>query len=147
MITITKPVAIVVIVFIFNILIFSSCKKEIVTQNPPVQIPPIQNKPPVANAGSDQIIILPKDSVELTGGGTDADGIIVSYEWTKLSGPSQFTFLSNNSAITKVIKLVEGRYEFELKVTDNGGFYHRDIVAVIVLDPTNPDPCYGCWDY
>jgi hypothetical protein len=137
-------------VLFITAVIFTSCKKETATQTlptPPVQNPPIQNKPPVANAGSDQIIILPKDSVELTGGGTDADGIIVSYEWTKLSGPSQFTFLSNNSAITKVIKLVEGRYEFELKVTDNGGFYHRDIVAVIVMDPTNPDPCYGCWDY
>ena len=129
------------------IILFTSCKKEIATQNPPVLYLLIQNKPPIANAGSDHMIILPKDSVELTGSGTDADGIIVSYEWTKLSGPSQFTFLSNNSTITKVIKLVEGRYEFELKVTDNGGFYHRDIVAVIVLDPTNPNPCYGCWDY
>jgi len=131
-----------IIVTIFATLIFSSCKKDTATQNPPVQNPPIQNKPPVANAGSDQIIILPKDSVELTGSGTDADGIIVSYEWTKLKGPSQFAFASSHTATTKVMNLKEGRYEFELKVTDNSGFSDRDIVAVIVVDP-----CYGCWDY
>ena len=36
------------------------------------------NIPPVANAGVDQIITLPTNTVSLNGSGTDADGTIVS---------------------------------------------------------------------
>ncbi len=137
-----------IIVTILATLIFASCKKESATQNPlPSQPPPIQNKPPVVYAGTDQDILLPKDSIELIGYGNDADGIIVSYEWTKVSGPSQFSIVSSSTSTTIVKKLFEGRYEFELKVIDNIGFFAKDTVAVIVLDPTKPDPCYGCWDY
>ncbi len=72
--------------------------------------------------------------------------MIVSYGWTKLRGPSQFTFINNNTAITKAINLIAGKYEFELKVTDNGGLTATDIVLVTVLT-IGGDPCYGCWDY
>src|SRR4029077_19363474 len=45
------------------------------------------NIPPVANAGTDQTITLPINTVTLTGTGTDADGTVASYQWTKISGP------------------------------------------------------------
>ena len=46
------------------------------------------NIPPVANAGSDQTITLPTNTILLNGNGADADGTVISYAWTKISGPS-----------------------------------------------------------
>ena len=53
-----------------------------------VTVNPAPNIPPTANAGADQTITLPTDSIKLTGIGTDSDGTIASYLWTKISGPS-----------------------------------------------------------
>ncbi len=130
--------------FFIVLVAFTSCKKEKQDTNVPSRAS--LNQPPVANAGTDQNIILPTDSVELKGSGTDADGVIVNYEWVTLTGPSAYVFVINNNA-TSAKGLVEGRYEFQLKVTDNGGLSAKDNVVVYVLDPTKPDPCYGCWDY
>ncbi len=55
---------------------------------------PAPNKPPTANAGTDQTMTLPIDSITLTGSGNDSDGTIASYLWTKISGPSA-TILNN----------------------------------------------------
>ena len=46
------------------------------------------NAPPISNAGADQLITLPASTVVIKGSGTDADGTISSYNWTKISGPS-----------------------------------------------------------
>ena len=48
--------------------------------------------PPSANAGADQIITLPVNSTNLSGSGSEANGTIVSYVWTQVSGPSTATF-------------------------------------------------------
>ena len=42
------------------------------------------NTPPTANAGPDQTITLPTNSVILSGSGTDPDGTVFAYLWTKL---------------------------------------------------------------
>lgn len=118
---------------------FVSCKKDKTIQQE-------TKRPPVANAGVDQTIILPIDSTELSGSGTDADGTIVSYEWTKISGPAQHTLVNSAAVFTKVKSLVEGAYVFELKVTDNDRLSTKDKVVVIVRDSANIS-CYGCWDY
>lgn len=50
-----------------------------------VLVKALTNVPPIAKAGLDQQV----DSntpVILIGGGTDADGTIVSYQWTQISG-------------------------------------------------------------
>ncbi|MBK8553438.1 MAG: hypothetical protein IPL53_21180 [Ignavibacteria bacterium] len=44
------------------------------------------NQPPVANAGADEIITLPVNSVNLNGSASTDDYNIVSYQWTKLTG-------------------------------------------------------------
>jgi hypothetical protein len=79
------------------------------------------NASPSANAGNDQTITLPTSSVTLTGSGTDADGTIASYAWTKISGPAGSTITSSSSATTTVTGLVQGVYVFRLTVTDNLG--------------------------
>jgi hypothetical protein len=55
------------------------------------------NKPPIALAGSDQLITLPTDSVLLDSGTpSNPGGSISSYLLTKIPGPaSLFYFLSN----------------------------------------------------
>ncbi|MBA2746447.1 MAG: carbohydrate-binding protein, partial [Flavisolibacter sp.] len=79
------------------------------------------NQAPTANAGSAQTITLPTNSVTLTGSGTDPDGTIASYAWTKVSGPDGGTITSPAQASTTVTGLTQGSYTFRLTVTDNGG--------------------------
>ncbi|HEX5154083.1 MAG TPA: carbohydrate-binding protein [Parafilimonas sp.] len=90
------------------------------------------NKPPVANAGGDQAITLPLNTVSLSGSGIDADGTIVSYFWAKISGPSQFNIDDNDIAKPVVSELVEGTYTFRLTVADNSGATATDDVTIVV---------------
>jgi len=100
------------------------------------------NQPPVANAGSDQTITLPVNSVTINGGNSsDPDGSISTYLWTKISGPGQFTIGNSNVASTLVSNLTSGVYSFQLKVTDNGGAIALDTVKIIVnAAPANQLP-------
>ena len=79
------------------------------------------NIAPTANAGTNQVITLPLNTVSLNGTGTDSDGTISSYLWTKISGPAGGTITSANSTSTTVTALIQGVYVFQLKVTDNNG--------------------------
>ena len=90
------------------------------------------NKAPLANAGIDKIITLPTDTTTLTGSGTDTDGTISSYEWIQLSGPSSTTITTTNTAVTAISKLIQGVYQYQLTVTDNGGAIAKDTVQVTV---------------
>ncbi|MBK8698303.1 MAG: hypothetical protein IPN29_01615 [Saprospiraceae bacterium] len=87
------------------------------------------NQAPVASAGADKTITLPTNTVTLTGSGTDPDGAVTGYQWTKLSGPAQFTIASATAAQTAVNNLVQGVYSFKLRVTDNLGAIDRDTVG------------------
>lgn len=100
--------------------------------NPPV------NKPPTANAGADKTITLPTNNTQLAGTGTDPDGTISSYAWSKVSGGAA-TLSSTTSATTNVTGLVQGQYVFRLTVKDNGGATGTDEVNVVV----NPVPPTG----
>src|SRR6185503_9004055 len=86
------------------------------------------NIPPVANAGADWTITLPANSLTVTGSGSDADGTISSYSWTKISGPSGYNIVNATSAATSINELVQGVYQFQLQVTDNSGATGKDVV-------------------
>ncbi|MBN8676563.1 MAG: hypothetical protein J0L56_20740, partial [Chitinophagales bacterium] len=88
------------------------------------------NIPPVANAGIDKEITLPEDSVQLNGSGTDSDGAIAAYNWSKLSGPVPYTITNAAIANPKLRNLAYGTYLFELKVTDNLGAIAKDTVFI-----------------
>ncbi|MEO6490943.1 MAG: T9SS type A sorting domain-containing protein [Ferruginibacter sp.] len=90
------------------------------------------NTPPIANAGADKVITLPTNSVSVTGSGTDVGGAISSYLWTKVSGPAGGTISSTTAATTAITALVQGIYQFQLKITDNGGATATDIIQVTV---------------
>jgi hypothetical protein len=96
-----------------------SCKKE-----------NLPNRLPVANAGTDRRIDLPGKG-ELNGSGSsDPDNNIASYKWTKISGPSSFKIVNADVAQTLVEDLVQGIYQFELKVTDADGLFSKDTMMI-----------------
>lgn len=97
------------------------------------------NISPVANAGADISVTLPTSTATLVGSGTDADGTIVAYLWTKISGPTGGNISSSTSATTNITALQQGTYVFSLRVTDNLGATGSDVVQVIV-SPANIAP-------
>ncbi len=104
-----------------------------------VVIPP--NQGPVANAGTDIVINLPVNNTTLNGTASfDPDGSITAYQWTKLSGPSQFTIANPAAATSPLNNLVAGVYVFRLKVTDNKGATNEDDVQVTVNATANQTP-------
>jgi hypothetical protein len=118
----------------------SSCQKEIKCENCVVNPPAGANKSPIANAGPDQTIFFPIDSVILDGSSSfDPDGAIRSFEWIKISGPASFAI--NNAAIARTVvkNLAAGAYQFELKVTDNGGLAAKDTLQVMVSNSGQPN--------
>jgi len=123
--------------FLITLFIFASCKKGI-TDSLLSPSPIINNKLPVANAGIDQLIFLPTDSIVLSGSGSSTDGSIISYRWTKVTGPLSFNIADTNVAVTKVKNLNDGIYEFELEVTDNKGLSAKDSVTIIVNINNSP---------
>ncbi|MBS1598792.1 MAG: tandem-95 repeat protein [Bacteroidetes bacterium] len=99
--------------------------------------PPVvgANVPPVANAGADQTITLPTNSVMLDGtGSTDQNGTITTFQWQETSGPNTATIASFNNATSEVSDLVIGEYTFQLTVTDNNGSNSTATVKVKVVD-------------
>ncbi len=97
--------------------------------------------PPVANAGTNQTITMPTNSVNLDGtASTPAPGNTISeYFWTKFSGPSSGSIVTPNAVGTIVNNLETGTYVFRLKVTDNvGGTATSDVTITVNPDPNIP---------
>ncbi|MBS1576006.1 MAG: hypothetical protein JST09_11950, partial [Bacteroidetes bacterium] len=105
-----------------------------------VTVNAISNHSPVANAGPNQIITLPTDTITLDGSKSmDGDGSIVSYKWTELSGGIA-NIASDTASITTVSGLEAGQYTFELTVTDNKGATSKGLVKIIVNLGTDLPP-------
>src|SRR5260221_112150 len=104
-----------------------------------VTVNPAANIPPVANAGGSKTITLPANSVVLNGSGTDSDGSIASYSWTKISGGAA-TLTNANTASLTASGLVAGTYVFRLTVTDNQGAQASDDASVTVNPAANLPP-------
>jgi hypothetical protein len=98
------------------------------------------NQAPVAIPGNDVTVQLPIASITLDGSRSyDSDGTIVSYKWTKVSGPSTFTLVTPNSATTELRNMVAGTYVFRLAVTDDKGAMDNETMTVTVLGIKQPD--------
>ncbi len=127
--------------------IFPSCQKELSCEScidhnqPPID----HNRPPKALTGPDLTITLPIDSVMLDGSNSsDPDGKISGWQWTKISGPSSSNITNANVAQTPVIDLVQGVYQFELKVTDADALIDRDTMMVTVMAVNKLPACTNC---
>ena len=114
-------------ILFLSVLFFSllACSKE------DTPVPPANNVP-TANAGADQTITIPVNTVTLNGSGTDVDGTITSYQWLRIDGPTQYSIATPTQAQTAVNNLAQGTYQFVLIVTDNQGAKVRDTVTVTV---------------
>ena len=120
--------------------IFPSCQKELSCESCIDH-----NRPPIALAGPGLTITLPIDSVMLDGSNSsDPDGKISGWQWTKISGPSSFNITNANVVQTPVINLVQGVYQFELKVTDADALIDRDTMMVTVMAVNQPPACTNC---
>ena len=125
-----KIYSILTLMLIMGVLINLSCKKEISCENCDT------NKPPIAAAGPDKIISLPLDSVVLDGSASsDPDGSIDMWLWKKISGPASSSIIKPSESRTVVRNLAVGTYQFELKVSDNGGSFAMDTIQIAVNDP------------
>jgi len=90
---------------------------------------------PTANAGSNQTITLPTNSVTLSGSGSG--GTITSYLWSLLSGPCVgCNFSAPTSASTNFTGLIAGIYSVRFRVGNDDGNFGYDTVQITV----NPAP-------
>lgn len=110
------------------------------TDNMQVFVNAAGNVAPVANAGADQTITLPTNSVSLSGTATDSGGSIASVLWSQVSGPSTATNSSASTLSTQMQNLVAGTYVFQLKATDNMGAIGTDNISIIVNSAANVLP-------
>ena len=106
-----------------------------------VTVIPAANQAPIANAGANQTITLPVNTVNVDGSASvDPDGSIVTYKWSQASGPSTATIASSSNVTTDINNLIQGIYSFKLTVTDNKGATSTDTVTVTVNAALNQLP-------
>lgn len=117
-----------ILLFLFALpILFSNCTKEDI----------VNNKVPIAEAGENQTINIQKNegTTTLSGTGTDADGQVVAYEWSQISGSNAATIVNDGASTTEVKHLNVGTYIFQLMVVDNDGATGVDTVSVTVKGP------------
>uniref|UniRef100_A0A2K5RXA1 KIAA0319 like n=1 Tax=Cebus imitator TaxID=2715852 RepID=A0A2K5RXA1_CEBIM len=98
--------------------------------------------PPVANAGPNQVITLPQNSITLFGNQSTDDHGITSYEWS-LSPSSKGKVVEMQGVRTPILQLSamqEGDYTYQLTVTDTIGQQATAQVTVIVQPENNKPP-------
>ncbi|RXM93158.1 Dyslexia-associated protein KIAA0319-like protein, partial [Acipenser ruthenus] len=98
--------------------------------------------PPVANAGPNQVITLPQNSITLFGNQSTDDHGPVSYEWS-LSPQSKDKVVEMQGVRTSTLQLSamqEGDYTYQLTVTDSANQQDTAEVTVIVQPENNKPP-------
>ena len=106
-------------------LFFVACQKD-----------DLDNKPPVVNPGKDTTVTLNAttgNNLRLTGSATDADGTVVSYLWSQVSGPNRANIETPGAAGTNVNGLISGVYVFQLMATDDDGAVGSKTISVTVI--------------
>ncbi|MGM0581491.1 MAG: PKD domain-containing protein [Bacteroidota bacterium] len=96
------------------------------------------NVAPIVNAGSNRSITLPTDSVMLNANASDEDGEIISYLWVQVSGNTEITLTAENTATLELSELIEGIYDFRVRVEDDEGSSASDEVRVTVTVLNTP---------
>ncbi|XP_078146468.1 dyslexia-associated protein KIAA0319-like protein [Centroberyx gerrardi] len=97
---------------------------------------------PVANAGPNQVITLPRNSITLNGNQSTDDHEPLAYEWS-LSPESKDKVVEMQGVRTPTLQLSamqEGDYTFQLTVTDSAGQQDTAQVTVIVQPENNKAP-------
>ncbi len=97
-----------------------------------------ENKPPVANAGPDQIIECDRGGIVTLDGSAsyDPDKDEIAYDWKQVSGTPVTLTVSGAKAIFRAAP--PGVYEFQLTVSDDKGASSTDNVVVTIRDTIGP---------
>ncbi|TRY83227.1 hypothetical protein DNTS_032505 [Danionella cerebrum] len=97
---------------------------------------------PTANAGPNQVITLPRNSITLFGNHSSDDHDGLSFEWS-LSPESKGKVVEMQGVRTPTLQLSamqEGDYTFQLTVTDSSGQQDTAHVTVIIQPENNKPP-------
>ena len=98
-------------------------------------VTPTTNRPPVANAGTDQMVA-PSASVTLYGtGSSDPDGGSLTYSWEQPAGPSVALSSTTASKPTFTAPSTPTTLTFKLRVSDGSGGSGADTVTIRVNRP------------
>jgi hypothetical protein len=110
--------------YVFKLAINGGTSGSLVSTVSVVVAPP---PPPSANAGPDQAITSPTNSVTLNG--SASSGVITAYAWTLVSGPNTPLISTPTTVTTTVTGLIVGTYVF--KLTLNGGVSNDNVNVVV----------------
>ncbi|MEZ4887810.1 MAG: glycosyl hydrolase [Chitinophagales bacterium] len=101
---------------------------------------PLGYSQPIANAGADQIVVLPETTAILDGSqSTEPEGAALSYTWTQIYGASNLVFSDFNAEQPTISNLEEGVYLIKLRV-DNGSYSDEDEVYILSSSGENTAP-------
>ena len=103
--------------------------------------PPPVNRPPAVDAGADQVVTLPSDTVSLNGAVSDdgrPEGSALSVNWSVASGPGAVSFGNAAGAATTAAFSAPGVYVLKLTASD-GMLTAADMMQVEVI-PRNLPP-------
>ena len=134
--TFTAPTGPAEITFTLTVIIVSGSSSVSASDTVTITVlaPP---RPPIANAGSDQIVRY-GDTVTLDGrGSADPDGDQITYSWTHASGLTTNLTGSNTSQPTFTAPSSAGTITFTLTVSD-GALSDTDDVIITVTPPLPP---------
>nr|XP_038951813.1 dyslexia-associated protein KIAA0319 homolog isoform X3 [Rattus norvegicus] len=98
--------------------------------------------PPVANAGPNQTITLPQNTIILNGNQSSDDHQIVLYEWFPDPGgeSKEMVMQGAQTPYLHLSELQEGEYTFQLMVTDSSGQQSTALVTLTVQAENNQAP-------
>ena len=97
-------------------------------------LPQPVNQAPTANAGADQTIILPVDTVNLSGAATDdglPTGSTLTLSWSKISGPGTVAFSNPNQANTTAQFSAAGSYVLRFTANDSQLTTSDDVTVIV----------------
>jgi len=84
------------------------------------------------SAGNDVSLVLPNNSLSVNAVASSTAGIITTYSWTKLTGPSFYNISNSNISNPTISNLTEGTYSFEVTVADIALNTAKDTINVVV---------------
>ena len=93
------------------------------------------NRKPDAFAGGDLTVDV-GETVNITGSGSDSDGEIVGWSWSRIGGASVSLQNASSQTVSFTAPATEGYTRLRLRVTDDDGATDYDDVRVDFVDPT-----------